>query len=117
MTDSREKGKTGEREAARILSELFDVPVRRSQQFSGENGDADLVGLPGVHVEVKRRERGNVANWMDQAIADAVVEDVPLVVHRANGREWLATVCLNDLPDLVCKLYLALSWEPDEEDK
>ena len=40
-----------------------------------------------------------------------------MVVHRTNGRPWLATVCLDDLPDLVCKLYLTLSWEPDEEDE
>tara|TARA_B100000029_G_scaffold166576_1_gene162785 strand:- start:2406 stop:2768 length:363 start_codon:yes stop_codon:yes gene_type:complete len=117
VIDSREKGKSGEREAAAILSELFGVPVRRSQQYSGAAGDADLVGLPGVHVEVKRRERGNVANWIEQAMGDAVMERVPLVVHRQNGRPWLATCCLEDLPDLVCKLYLTLSWEPDETDE
>jgi hypothetical protein len=116
MIDSRDKGKTGEREAAKILGELFDVPVRRSQQYSGAAGDADLVGLPGIHVEVKRRERGNVANWIDQAVQDAATDAIPLVVHRASGRPWLATVCLDDLPDLVAKLYLALSWEPDEGD-
>ena len=114
MIDSREKGKAGEREAAKILSELFDVPVRRSQQFSGANGDADLVGLPGVHVEVKRRELGNVANWIDQAVDDTDPESIPMVVHRASGRPWMATVLLDDLPNLVCRLYLTLSWEPDE---
>ena len=117
MIDSREKGKAGEREAAKILSELFDVPVRRSQQYSGANGDADLVGLPGVHVEVKRRERGNVANWIDQAVDDTDPESIPMVVHRASGRPWLATCCRDDLPDLVAKLYLILAWVPDEEDE
>jgi len=117
MIDSRDKGKTGEREAAKILGELFDVPVRRSQQFSGAAGDADLVGLPGVHVEVKRRERGNVANWIDQAVDDTDPESIPMVVHRASGRPWLATCCLDDLPDLVAKLYLILAWEPDEDDE
>jgi len=79
---SRDKGKRGEREAAGILSELFGVPVRRAQQYSGNAGTADLVGLPGVHVEVKRRERGNVANWLDQAVDDAGDETTPMVVHR-----------------------------------
>ena len=112
---SRDKGKRGEREAAGILSELFDVPVRRAQQYSGNAGTADLVGLPGVHVEVKRRERGNVANWLDQAVDDAGDETTPMLVHRASGRPWMATVLLDDLPDLVCRLYLTLSWEPGEE--
>ena len=114
MIDSREKGKAGEREAAKILSELFGVPVRRAQQYSGAAGDADLVGLPGVNVEVKRRERGNVANWIDQARSDTHIERVPVVVHRQSGQPWLVTCCLEDLPELVCKLYLTLSWEPDE---
>jgi len=112
---SRDKGKRGEREAAGILSELFGVPVRRAQQYAGNAGTADLVGLPGVHVEVKRRERGNVAGWMDQAVGDAADETTPLVVHRASGKPWLATCRLDDLPDLVAKLYLTISWEPDED--
>ena len=38
----RQKGKAGEREFAKVLRELgFDA--RRSQQYSGEGGTADLV--------------------------------------------------------------------------
>ena len=52
---SRNKGKVGERELAKKLRELgFDA--RRGQQFCGANGDADVVGLPNIHIECKRVE-------------------------------------------------------------
>ena len=52
MTNSRAKGKAGERELAKKLRE-FGVDARRGQQYSGANGDADVVGLQGVHIECK----------------------------------------------------------------
>jgi hypothetical protein len=54
---SREKGKAGEREAAHEISRLFNVQARRGQQFCGGPESPDVVGLPGVHVEVKRAEK------------------------------------------------------------
>lgn len=48
--NSREKGKRGELELAKLLRDCgFDT--RRGQQYSGANGDADVVGLPGIHIE------------------------------------------------------------------
>jgi hypothetical protein len=99
--DSRDKGKRGEREAAAKLNEVLNTKAYRSQQFSGADGDADLSGVPGIHVEVKRREKGNVAGWVDQAVEDAADDVVPIVMHRASRRPWLITVRLDDLPDLA----------------
>ena len=45
--NSREKGKRGELELARALRAL-GYDCRRGQQYSGKNGDADVVGLPGI---------------------------------------------------------------------
>ena len=56
MVNGKKKGKAGELEVARILRS-YGYPCRRGQQYSGANGDADVVGLPGIHIEVKRRER------------------------------------------------------------
>ena len=64
MTNSRAKGCRGEREIAKILRE-YGYEARRGQQYSGFNGDADVVGLPGYHIEVKRVENLN----LDKAIA------------------------------------------------
>lgn len=59
----REKGKRGERELAGILRK-YGFDSRRGQQYSGANGDADVAGLPGIHVEVKRVERLNISEAM-----------------------------------------------------
>ena len=54
--NSREKGKRGERELAGELRR-HGYDARRGQQYCGANGDADVVGLPGLHIECKRVER------------------------------------------------------------
>lgn len=45
----REKGKRGERELAGRLRD-HGYNCRRGQQFCGASGDADVTGLPGIHV-------------------------------------------------------------------
>ena len=52
----REKGKRGERELAGILRD-YGYDTRRGQQFCGSDGSADVVGLPGIHIECKRVEK------------------------------------------------------------
>ncbi len=68
--NSREKGKRGERELASKLRE-YGYGTRRGQQYCGANGDADVVGLPGIHIECKRVERLNLDDAMTQAKADS----------------------------------------------
>lgn len=52
---SRNKGKAGERELAKLLRS-FGFETRRGQQYCGANGDADVIGLPNIHIECKRNE-------------------------------------------------------------
>lgn len=61
--NSRTKGAVGEREVASMLRG-YGYKARRGQQYSGANGDADVVGLPGIHIEVKRREKLNIYDAM-----------------------------------------------------
>lgn len=104
--NSRQKGKAGEREFARLCRcEGYDC--RRGQQYSGANGDADVVGLPGIHVEVKRVERLNLEDAMSQAKRDAKETEIPIVAHRRNHCEWKITMRAEDW----FKLYR--SWEAD----
>ena len=66
---SQRKGANGERElAAKLRSYGFEIERGGSMSF-GEV--PDLVGLPGVHIEVKRVERLNVGEAMWQAINDS----------------------------------------------
>ena len=97
--NSREKGAKGERELARLLTE-YGYSCRRGQQYSGANGDADVVGLPDVHIECKRVERLNLYDAMAQARHDARAGETPAVFHRKNHCEWLVTLRLDDFMTL-----------------
>lgn len=97
--NSREKGKRGERELASILKE-YGYDARRSQQYCGINGDADVVGLPHTHIEVKRVERLNLEDAMAQSKRDAKEGEIPTVFHRKNHCEWLVTLSLKDFMEL-----------------
>lgn len=99
MTNSRDKGARGERELARKLRE-YGYGCRRGQQYSGANGDADVVGLGGVHIECKRVERLDLYGAMAQAKADARDGDMPIVMHRRNACEWMVTMSLADWIEL-----------------
>lgn len=93
--NSRSKGAKGERELASILRE-YGYHARRGQQYSGANGDADVVGLPGIHIECKRVEHLNIDDAMDQSRRDAKESEIPVVMHRKNNAPWKVTMLLED---------------------
>jgi hypothetical protein len=98
--NSRTKGKRGELEAAKAWTAEVGGEARRGQQFHGGADSPDVVCEQHVHLEVKRTERGNPYDWIDQAVADAG-EKVPVVLHRRNAREWLLIVRLTDVRRLA----------------
>lgn len=103
--NSKDKGARGERELAARLR-FLGIDARRGQQYSGANGDADVIGLPGIHIECKRVERLNLEKAFDQSKRDAArVGDIPTVMHRKNGGEWLVTLSLEHF------LSLYKAWE------
>ena len=54
-----------------------------------------MIGLPGVHIEVKRVERLNLHAAMEQSIRDAK-GDIPIVVHRMSREPWMVTMRFED---------------------
>ena len=99
--NSKRKGAAGERELAHKLNEC-GFETRRSVQYNGkaDDGKADLVNLPGIHIECKRVERLNVSEAMLQAINDAKGGELPTVFHRKNREGWLVTMRLDDWMEL-----------------
>lgn len=97
--NSRQKGAAGERELAKVLRS-HGFKTRRGQQYCGSNGDADVVGLPGVHIECKRVERLNLEDAMAQSRADAREGEIPVVMHRKNNCKWLVTLSLDDFMNI-----------------
>lgn len=107
----REKGKRGEREWARVCRE-HGYDCRRTAQYCGQTGEAsDVVGLPGVHQEVKRVERLNIAEAMGQAVHDAKPGELPVVAHRRNNHPWLVTMRADDW------FALYREWEAAKNDR
>lgn len=97
--NSKKKGKTGELELAHILKK-YGYDARRSVQYCGANGDADVVGIDGLHIECKRVERLNIHEAMNQALNDAREGETPVVMHRKNRTSWLVTMTLDDFMKL-----------------
>lgn len=91
--NSKSKGKKGELELCRKLRE-YGYSCSRSVQYCGANGDADVVGLPGIHIECKRVERLNLTDAMHQALRDSRPGELPAVFHRRNSEPWLVTMPL-----------------------
>lgn len=99
--NSRRKGAEFERKLANILKE-YGYAARRGQQYCGANGDADVVGLPNIHIEAKAVEKLNLYDAMEQSKKDAVCQEIPVVVHKKNRKNILVTMEL----DSFMKMYL-----------
>ena len=100
---SQRKGADGERELAAVLRE-YGYEIKRGGSMSfGEV--PDLVGLPGVHVEVKRCEQVRLSEWMQQAEADSkrFRDGMPVVFHRRSREPWRVTMNLADFMQLYCR--------------
>ena len=100
--NSRRKGKEGELALVRKLKEL-GYDVRRGQQYAGANGDADVVGIDGLHIECKYTEvgHGKTYDWLEQAECDRREGETPVVMHKkvskeCRGNKWLVTLTLDD---------------------
>lgn len=99
----REKGKRGEREVASILREHGYSGARRGVQYSGGPDSPDVVGIPGIHFEVKRVEKLDLRSAMAQSIHDAEEREIPVVVHRRSREQWYITLSFEDFLELLEK--------------
>lgn len=103
---SKAKGARGEREAAAFLREHGFDEARRGVQYHGGPDSPDVVGLPGVHIEVKRVETLRLYDSLEQSKDDAADGEIPIVLHRRNGRKWVAVLDAEDFLALYKLLAL-----------
>ena len=107
MTNSREKGKRYERHVASLFKGE-GYKARRGQQYCGIEGDADVIGVPLVHIECKHQERMQLYDWMAQAKADARDGEIPVVIHKKNNCADLVTM------EFIDWIKLYREWEAGE---
>lgn len=91
---SRDKGARGERLFASLCREHGYEASRTAQHSGKAAGVADVVGLPGVHVECKLQERLNLRDAMAQSVRDSETagDGFPIVAHKKNNADWLITM-------------------------
>lgn len=101
--NSKRKGARFERLLAQIFREYGYADARRTAQYCGKSGTAaDVIGLPGIHIEAKHQEKMYLYDWITQAKRDAAeTGDMPAVFHKKNDAEILVTVEL----DVFMRLY------------
>lgn len=104
IKSSKAKGARFERELAKIFKEYGYDESRRTAQYCGNTGDAaDVIGLPGLHIEAKHQETMRLYEWMEQAVNDAAASgtgNLPAVFHKKNRADILVTMRLDDFMQL-----------------
>lgn len=97
--NSKRKGNAGERELLHLLEGLGLDVHRNDQTYIGGKDNPDIsleVDGKRFHLEVKRVERFNAYEAMEQAIEDSNGHAMPIVVHRRNRKPWLVVLRLGD---------------------
>jgi Holliday junction resolvase len=99
--NSRAKGAAGERELANFLTK-YGYPARRGQQFQGTSESPDIIceELDGWHIECKRVQQLNLHKAFSKCFEECSMHQSPVVMHRKNGEEWLATISLSAFLEL-----------------
>lgn len=102
--NSKRKGNRAERELLRLLQSYGLNAHRNNQQYIGGIDNPDIsvkIGPVSVHVECKRVERLAMAAALRQAHRDANRHALPVVVHRRSREQWLITMELADLLEVL----------------
>ena len=99
---SRDKGKRFELQVAHWLQDHGFEKAMRSAQHSGKAGDAaDVLGLPGIHIECKAVEQARLHDWLEQALRDSDgTGNKPVIIWKRNRMPWLAIMLADDFMEM-----------------
>lgn len=101
---SKARGKRGELSLVHALRDAGFTEARRTAQYCGKAGTSDVVGIEGLHVEVKNQERLNIWPALAQSQRDTEADgngDIPAVFFKRNRSGWYVAL---PLPNFI-KLY------------
>ena len=100
----KRKGTAGENELAELLRRSGIRAYRNDQIYKGGQGNPDVyaeIGTIPLHIEVKRVEKLNVPEAVNQAVRDAADGVLPVLAHRRNREKWLVTMPLLQLIEIL----------------
>lgn len=103
---SQQKGKSGEREACKLMQAILDKAVEDSgtgkagsrhvqrNTLQADGGGCDLVGVPGMAIEVKRHAVLRVNSWWEQTVkqAERIGGSIPVLLYRQDRGKWQARI-------------------------
>ena len=111
----RRKGAEGERELAGLLREHLGADVTRNLMQTRQGG-ADLLGLPGWAIEVKRAARPRLNDWWLQTCQQACLAGQrPALFYRLDRQPWRVMVALRHVATGFEQAPLAMRLETDIE--
>lgn len=93
--NSKDKGKRGERMFAKLLRE-HGYDAKRGVQYQGSPDSPDVIGLHGIHIEVKFTDKLRLYSAIEQSKRDAGESEMPIVAHKRSRDEWLITMRFTD---------------------
>ena len=116
--NSKQKGARFERLLASKFRE-YGFDARRTAQYCGNTGDAaDVIGLPGIHVEAKHAEQMRLYDWIAQAKRDAEAgggKSLPAVFHKKNNCNILVTLELDSFMEIYKEFEAVRSLQNEDE--
>lgn len=97
---SRNKGANAEREFAKIMCEKYGIEAHRGYVFYHQS---DLVGLKGIHPEIKRREAVNLKSWLIQAEHESKIkrDGLPVVFYRQDRKPWMVAMYVKYFAQMI----------------
>lgn len=105
------RDKSAEREVCTLIRDALGVNAVPNVMRNHEDGGADIKLNP-YSIEVMRRARiGLVYDWMTQARRECSRDERPLVLCRADGKEWLAVMPMDELFRLIREELDPCPWE------
>lgn len=96
----RDKGTRGEQEVARFYRDRGH-PAARVPNSGGLDTKGDVVGVDGIHIEAKFKERMDIWACLQQTEEEAPAGTIPALHFRRSRVGWFVAVPMEDFADLL----------------
>lgn len=108
--NGKQKGKRIELEAVHLLQKNGCLSAHRTQQYAGATGTSDITAeeLPNIHIEVKGTKektltQSKLKSWLEQVVRDCPETSDWVILHKANGCDFVAIIPPCHLSKVGCK--------------
>jgi hypothetical protein len=95
VNPSKARGTAAETAVVRFLRGS-GYPGAERRALAGTQDRGDIAGIPGLVIEVKNERRMELARYVNEALAEAGLEDLGVVWHKRRGRgspgDWYVTM-------------------------